>query len=1493
MKILKKLLLLLVVVFTVFLNGCVMNKGATTPKNAVDNLISAYNKDKVAVLAEAIYPKGTTQYEKFIANTDAKTYFADFEKIKLVDYNVSEGTHFAEVSLKLNIKDADGQTNDYDIKLYLQKINKIWYFTSTPNLKTGNEKPVNYTINDCVEITFNTLNGTTVLNQIVEKNKKAIIPESPSKNGVVFVTWCTDEACTKVFDFNTVITEDTTLYAKWGITYTLTYDTKGGVQDENPVTTYTEIDEVDLPIPTKAGFMFEGWCELADLSDEPIYELTKGTTGNKLLYAKWATGYTIEYETNGGVNPDDLEVGYYKEEIVLPIPTRKSYDFIGWYLNKDFSGDIITKIEASDSGDKVFYARWELIYQINYELNGGILEEGYDTTYNKLDEIILPIPQKHGYKFLGWFEKEDFSDNKVDKITKGTESDLKFYAKWELQTYKIEYVLNGGTLVEIAKKEFTIESSFELLNPEKRGYNFLGWYENEDFFGDKIEKIEFNSVNDRKLYAKFEAIDYLVSYELNGGENPNDAIKTYNVSKDFILPVPTRTGYRFLGWFDNDKFTGEVVTIIKENTIIDDVKYYAKWIVEYTITYVLDGGTISSKAEKEYITTENINLRTPEKEGYKFLGWYNNKDFTGETVEEIAIGSVGNKTFYAKWIQIFTITYNLGGGTNPADAPTSYVFGSEVVLPIPTKNGYRFVNWYTTSDFQSSTIVKGITSTDTGDKVLYAKYTDLYEIKYNLDGGKLPEDAVKGYVITDEVILPIPTKENYDFDGWYMKADLSGDKVTEIKFGTTGAKEYFAKWKRYYKIIYSTPADTLFGSDKVEKQYGDKPLNLSIPTRNGYHFGGWYEKDDFSGEAVTVLKSGTLVDVTYYAKWYQVYPLSFTLNGGSFKESVPNTYISGQEFILPIPEKNGSVFEGWYTSYDFTGSKVTKIEVGATGMKKFYAHWIKGASITYELDGGTNHRDAVTQYSGKEAVTLLKPTKENYEFVGWYEKNDPNKTIVTEIASTESPTDKTFCAIWAITYTITYNVNGGTLDSDAITKYSGLNVITLPTPTKNDATFDGWYESPNFSGSKVIEIAKTSTPVAKTYYARWIYTITYNLNEGTNDPNAVVNYDGTIKVTLPIPTKPNFEFGGWYENVGLTGTAVTEIPATTTPSPKTYYAKWNAVTNYTITYNLNGGEALDNPKTTYVKGDTFDLPVPTKANFEFGGWYESSDFSTVLIEKINGTDERSLVLYAKWNIKITVENSKNYIYLGEYPQTVVTDKTITEELNKLTTKNSLGYYEYKGVQYAKVKASITGDVKFNNGTVIENEKDYYFKVEPIKWQVLINESGTITILSEKILDAQKYNTEAPLNNKYFTSKLSKWLVGTDFYEKAINDYLQEFVLLKDVSNRADTTDSNINSFEETSLKLKIFLLSYKDTLNTNYNFVAETGASDTRKAIATDYARALGLVVTNNFSSWYLRSPLSTDATKVSIVKADGALDSALVDTLQGIRPAMKVELPE
>jgi uncharacterized repeat protein (TIGR02543 family) len=190
-------------------------------------------------------------------------------------------------------------------------------------------------------------------------------------------------------------------------------------------------------------------------------------------------------------------------------------------------------------------------------------------------------------------------------------------------------------------------------------------------------------------------------------------------------------------------------------------------------------------------------------------------------------------------------------------------------------------------------------------------------------------------------------------------------------------------------------------------------------------------------------------------------------------------------------------------------------------------------------------------------------------------------------------------------YTLSFDSHGGSAVA-AITAGEGKTVEKPVDPTRNGYTFQGWYSAAE--GGSLCSWPHTLT-AGVTVHARWqadSYTITYNLNGGTNGANPA-SYTVESSITLTAPGRTDYAFGGWYDNENCTGTAVTTISAGSTGN-KTFWAKWTvSTTSQGITLTIDdfaGGAVTEGAFTLTKPGGTKTVSITGSDNNDADAvWY--------------------------------------------------------------------------------------------------------------------------------------------------------------------------------------------------------------------------------------------------------------------------------------------------
>lgn len=234
--------------------------------------------------------------------------------------------------------------------------------------------------------------------------------------------------------------------------------------------------------------------------------------------------------------------------------------------------------------------------------------------------------------------------------------------------------------------------------------------------------IPTGSTGNKTYTANWKVKEYQITYNLNGGNIVGQTDKYTIETADFILPEPTRENYSFIGWTgSNGEIPQKNVTIKKGSIGIKE--YVANWqAIKYSISYNLNGGSITGQPDDYTIETENFTLPTPTKTGYNFIGWTGSNGTTPQAKVTIAKGNTGNKNYIANWSATqYTITYNLNGGTL-ANEVTSYSIESpNIVLPVPNKTEYDFIGWTGSNGNTAQTSVT-IPTGSTGNKAYTANW---------------------------------------------------------------------------------------------------------------------------------------------------------------------------------------------------------------------------------------------------------------------------------------------------------------------------------------------------------------------------------------------------------------------------------------------------------------------------------------------------------------------------------------------------------------------------------------------------------------------------------------------------------------------------------------------------------------------------------------------------------------------------------------------------
>ena len=219
-------------------------------------------------------------------------------------------------------------------------------------------------------------------------------------------------------------------------------------------------------------------------------------------------------------------------------------------------------------------------------------------------------------------------------------------------------------------------------------------------------------------------------------------------------------------------------------------------------------------------------------------------------------------------LKTYEVILNTNGGTINGCNVTKYYAGAEKILPTEvTRPGYTFGGWYLNSDFSGSRQYS-ISATATGAKTYYAMWIpNAYTVSLHTNGGNITSGEVTNYSTGTSVTLPTATeivRTGYTFAGWYQKADFSDTRMYSIAATAYGNKEYYAKWmpKSFYITLDNQDATTT-GTTSVYATYDAALSSITVPTKQGYSFGGYYTAANGLGIKCSIAISCPSISIIY------------------------------------------------------------------------------------------------------------------------------------------------------------------------------------------------------------------------------------------------------------------------------------------------------------------------------------------------------------------------------------------------------------------------------------------------------------------------------------------------------------------------------------------------------------------------------------------------------------------------------------------------------
>jgi uncharacterized repeat protein (TIGR02543 family) len=550
-----------------------------------------------------------------------------------------------------------------------------------------------------------------------------------------------------------------TLYAVWKAnTYTVKYNANGGSGAMfDSVHIYDTSTALSANAFTRTGYTFQGWAtsatgSVAYTDKQSVSNLTSTNGATVTLYAVWKANptYTVSYNANGGSEAPSSQTKTHDIALTLSStkPTRTGYTFQGWSKYSDATSATYQSSGSYTANSTVtLYAVWKAnTYTVKYNANGGsgtMADSSH--TYGMICGLSANTFTRTGYTFQGWAtsatgsvayadRQSVFAENEVittsptptdnippEKWLLGssqtgnsieatntelytTNSSVTLYAVWKANTYTVQYYNASNPneqLMQSSTHTYDVAKQLPSYNGTRQGYKFAGWttstlypvtldYLNEE----SVLNLTFENNGIVKLYALWTPVSVVVTFDVQGGNCDLFGVQLVN-GKLTALPVPTKEGYVFKGWY-TALIGGEFVTT--DTVFEEDTTIYAQYTTNITVAFDGQGGSYTSSGGM--LNNGKISsLPTIKKEGYVFKGWFTAQT-GGEKITTNTVFGQGETTIYAQWEAVsYTVILNANDGTDTMFWGV-FIYGATSELKVNhfTRNGYTFVGWATEPD---------------------------------------------------------------------------------------------------------------------------------------------------------------------------------------------------------------------------------------------------------------------------------------------------------------------------------------------------------------------------------------------------------------------------------------------------------------------------------------------------------------------------------------------------------------------------------------------------------------------------------------------------------------------------------------------------------------------------------------------------------------------------------------------------------------------------
>lgn len=646
-----------------------------------------------------------------------------------------------------------------------------------------------------------------------EYNAEFSLPSKvPTRSGHTFISWVPQDAITAINDTHyRMPNHDVTFKAAWSaITITVrlyTWDAEAG-------TNTALFREYKLPcgeavrfpsdIPKRAGYTFVSWTSVEG-------NLTK--SGSSYLVplhdisftAEWTpstfTAFFLANDNDTTVQAFTTQSALYGSTFDAPSkgPSKEGHEFAGWECRGyTIETDSSTGKYIMPAQNVTFYAKWTVLsYTVTY-LDDTLTQIGSDTV-NYGAQVPYPSKTASG-KTMYWY-LDAAGKNAAPALMPAKE--FTAYGIWDNRRYYFTMVTVPGTSGTTSTLYNGDALPIPSENPTRNGYTFVKWSEDSTcasgssgFAGTKM------GTSDITIYACWNALTFTVTLHSNYGETSETKTANIKCGDPFKVDAFARPGYTLAGWCESiDCSTGYFTdTVMPPRSVI----LYAQWslaLLSFCVDTNYDGSSAlcTSATYGTSISSVYTIPRSPEREGYTFVGWSASRYLSGDDSDAfVDVDTVqmpaNNFTLYAVWkVNNYVVFFDPGEEVG-ATVYKEYAYGATINFPTYTREKFSEGGWYTNDTFSEESLFNS-TTMPAKNIVLYLRWAgDLYKVTFDTKKGKKMDPVFIEYDAPVNFNREyVPTRDNHIFGGWFLDKKLK-NKCLYRNMPKKNIKLY-ARWK--------------------------------------------------------------------------------------------------------------------------------------------------------------------------------------------------------------------------------------------------------------------------------------------------------------------------------------------------------------------------------------------------------------------------------------------------------------------------------------------------------------------------------------------------------------------------------------------------------------------------------------------------------------------------------------------------------------------------